>query len=411
MERKIQRNCNYRDQLSDKIKILFIGLAENTNIQSWISLLNPYHLNIIFFPLSSNVKSENWWTRIYVNNNLIKDKKKYSTLLKLSFLKRRFFNPFETCWQTGIESLSKTPLEKVVQRWKPDIIHTFGLFPAGLLYNQVRETYKLSNIGKWVLQLNDNNDFMIFLMNTNIKKDISIILKKCDQLISDNEQIYRTAQKMGVTKKQISSLGAVPRDGGIEVEHLLSLWKDPPSKRRNILWTKAYDCPWSKGLSVLEALKISWRTIQPCKIYMLSSSPDIRQWYWTLPHNVRRSFYIMDSVSHPELLELMLKSRIMIELSLIDGIPNTMYEAMATGTLPIVSPLETIKSMVKNEKNVIFARNLYPNEIANAIYRAMTDNDLIDGATKRNKILIRKIADRPKTQNRIIKYYESLIKD
>ena len=84
----------------------------------------------------------------------------------------------------------------------------------------------------------------------------------------------------------------------------------------------------------------------------------------------------------------------MLAPSLTDGIPNTLYEAMAAGAFPIVSPLDTIQPIVKNERNVLFARNLYPQEIAEALCRAMHDDELVDHAAERNLKLVRKIADR-----------------
>ena len=43
----------------------------------------------------------------------------------------------------------------------------------------------------------------------------------------------------------------------------------------------------------------------------------------------------------------MTRARVMLAPSLVDGTPNSMFEAMASGALPIVSPLETIRDEVK----------------------------------------------------------------
>jgi glycosyltransferase involved in cell wall biosynthesis len=104
----------------------------------------------------------------------------------------------------------------------------------------------------------------------------------------------------------------------------------------------------------------------------------------------------------------MTKARVMLAPSLVDGVPNSMYEAMAAGAFPIVSPLDTIRPLVENETNVLFARNLYPNEIADALCRAMSDDALVDAAAQRNLALARRIADRSKIKTRVIEYYERL---
>ena len=90
----------------------------------------------------------------------------------------------------------------------------------------------------------------------------------------------------------------------------------------------------------------------------------------------------------------MCKSRVVLAPSVVDGIPNILFEAMATGAFPIVSPLETITTVVNDEENVLFARNLYPTEIADALIRASTHDHLVDSAAQKNLILVRKMADR-----------------
>jgi len=75
-----------------------------------------------------------------------------------------------------------------------------------------------------------------------------------------------------------------------------------------------------------------------------------------------------------------------------------------------LSPIETVTSVVKNEENVLFARNLYPHEIADALVRAMTDDALVDEAAQKNLELVRRIASRDLIRPRVIEFYESLLR-
>jgi glycosyltransferase involved in cell wall biosynthesis len=98
----------------------------------------------------------------------------------------------------------------------------------------------------------------------------------------------------------------------------------------------------------------------------------------------------------------------MLAPSLVDGVPNSLYEAMAAGALPIVSPLETIQHVVENERNVLFARNLYPNEIAAALQRAMSDDRLVDRVAEQNLSLVRRIANRREIRKNVISFYQEV---
>jgi glycosyltransferase involved in cell wall biosynthesis len=98
----------------------------------------------------------------------------------------------------------------------------------------------------------------------------------------------------------------------------------------------------------------------------------------------------------------------MLAPSLVDGTPNSMFEAMATGAFPILSPLDTIRPLVEDACNVLFARNLYPHEIGDALARAMNDDNLVDDAVAPNLELVRKHADRASIRPRVVGMYESL---
>jgi glycosyltransferase involved in cell wall biosynthesis len=131
-------------------------------------------------------------------------------------------------------------------------------------------------------------------------------------------------------------------------------------------------------------------------------------YYWTLPEEMRRSMRLRDRVPRAEALDAMKRARVMLAPSLVDGTPNSMFEAMAAGALPVVSPLETIVPVVKDGRNVLFARNLYPEEIASALVRAMTDDALVDEAARLNLELVGRVANREEVRARVVKFYDSL---
>ena len=303
-------------------------------------------------------------------------------------------------------------LAQIIREWQPDIIHAMGLDPSGQLYLRARNRFGLQGVGKWVLQLRGGSDLTLTRFDPEQRPTLAAALQAYDQLVSDNEVNYGYASELGMHEERVATLGTVPGTGGVDVEGLSKSWQGPPSNRRIILWPKAYDSPWSKALPVFEALKLVWDQIEPCEIYMLVMTvPGTRMWYRALPEKIRRHCHVEDRIPRQKLLELLTQARVMLAPSLVDGIPNSMLEAMAAGAFPIVSPLDTISRVVEHEDNVLFARNLFPNEIAEALLRAMTDDDLVDRAAERNLALVRELADRSKIGPRVIQYYESLVRN
>ena len=398
------------DPYPGRPKILFIGFSTSTHTHSWIDLLAKSELNVRLFALPGGTPPENWKVKTYVTT---------STALKLDPNTRtRLYSPgrigqilkkgFAYLLWDGTGELEARWLARVIRRWQPDVIHTLGLDPAGYFYFRTRNKFKLAGIGKWVLQLRGGSDLTLSRLDPETSIAIGRVLRECDQLISDNEQNFSFALEMGIREEQISQLAPVPGTGGIDVTPIAKAWQGFPSSRRIILWPKAYECPWSKALPVFEAIKLSWDRIQPCEIYMIGMIPETRMWYWTLPERIRRSCHTEDRISRDRALELMVRARVMLAPSLVDGTPNSMFEAMAAGAFPIVSPLETIRPLVENERNVLFARNLYPDEITEALCRAMSDDALVDSAAQKNLEVVRKRADRSKIRPRVIEYYERL---
>jgi glycosyltransferase involved in cell wall biosynthesis len=279
---------------------------------------------------------------------------------------------------------------------------------GGEFFLHVRRQFGLESIGKWVLQTRGGSDLALTHLDPERRKQLVDMLGACDQLISDNLDNFRIARELGVREEQLAPIAPVPGTGGIDVKSLRNKWQGTTSSRRVIVWPKAYDSAWGKMLPTFEALKMVWDRIQPCEIHMLSMNAESNMWYWSLPEAIRRSCRPSARVARAEVLELLPRARVMLAPTLIDGIPNSLYEAMACGAFPILSPIDTVTSVVNDEENVLFARNLYPHEIAGALARAMMDDALVDAAAQKNVELVQRIANRGVIRPRVIEFYEEL---
>jgi hypothetical protein len=58
--------------------------------------------------------------------------------------------------------------------------------------------------------------------------------------------------------------------------------------------------------------------------------------------------------------------------------------------------------------NVLFARNLYPEEIARALVRGMSDDRLVESLVAANARLVEKTADRAQIRGQVSDYYRHL---
>ena len=390
---------------------MFIGLGTSSHTQSWIELLENSELNVRLFAIPGGQPPLNWLIPTYISqvkgkNNKIRE---YLHDGNNSFFSRIFI---KVAKKLGYPLFTPSKwLAKIIREWKPDIIHTLGLFDeqGGEYYLKVRKEFKLEHIGKWVLQLRGGSDMTLRHNLPECQPMLTRALTECDYLICDNYKNIDYCEEFGVPRSKFAPFVPVPGSGGMKISNNSVSRQVIPSKReRIILWPKAYDCIWSKGVPVIAAIQSAWERIYPCEIYMLAISPEIYQWFYTLPLKIREHVHIFDRIPRQDALLLMKRARIMLAPSLVDGVPNSLYEAMAYGAFPIVSPLETIIPIVKQEENVLFARNIYPDEISDTLIRAMNEDELVDRAAVKNFELVAKLVDRELISQKVVEFYKSI---
>jgi glycosyltransferase involved in cell wall biosynthesis len=396
-----------QDEHPGQPRILFFGLGHSSHTHAWIDLLRETALNVRLFCMTKESPPAHWQTKSYVWTDAAGggDSATRSHLWNHAAtgyrIRRRAARAtgrdFDETWPVNDWLLN------VVREWKPHIVHTLGI-DAAHFYLPVRE--KLGTPApRWVLQTRGGSDLQLAHADPNKRPGIAGVLRACDQLLSDNIVNYRIARDLGVREDQLARIGTVPGTGGVEID---DNWSTRPSIRRSIVWPKAFESPWSKSLPVVEALKICWERIQPCQIEMLATCPETLMHFWTLPEGLRQNVRVRERIPREEAVELIKAARVVLAPSLVDGVPNVMYEAMAAGAVPIVSPLESITPVVAPEGNVLFARNLYPEEIAAALERAMADDTLVDSMAAKNLELVKRIADREVIRPRVIDFYRGL---
>jgi hypothetical protein len=259
-----------------------------------------------------------------------------------------------------------------------------------------------------VIQLRGGSDLALNHADHDLAPNLAATLRRADAVLSDNLVNFDLMRRMGLGIEPWPGLERVPGTGGIDIDAPVFNGLEPASRRRTILWPKAYESPWSKGMPVLEALKLAWERIQPVHIHMAMAVNELPSWVALLPEAMRQHITLHDHVPRQQIFKLLREARVMLAPSLIDGTPNSMWEAMAAGAVPVVSPLATITPLVKDGENAVMARNLYPEEIANALVQTMTDDVLVDRIASTNRRLVRELAGRDTFRPKVLEFYRSL---
>jgi len=396
------------DPYPGRPKVLFVGPAFSSHCQSWIELLGAARLNVRFFSLPG-LPPPGWKVRSYLTG--VPPRRLDPACV------RALYPAGRAGW--AVRAVARQLLGKdlghelawlarIVRRWRPDVVHTFALNGPGLLWLRALEQRRIAAPPRWVLQLWGGSDVEAIRHDLRDRPEPARALRRCDSLLADNRPALDLARELGTPADRIPDFAPVPGTGGIDLEAARAAASEPPSARRLALMPKAYESRWSKALPVIEGIRQAWRDIQPCRIVMLAANDEVRSAVAALPGEIAERIEVHARISRDAALELMSRARVMLAPSLVDGTPNTMLEAMAAGALPVVSPLDAIRAAAGDGDGVLWARNLWPEEIAAALTKAMTDDGLVERCAEANRTRVRQLADRASIAPRVIALYERL---
>lgn len=397
-------------------RILFIGWPNSPHTHSWIELLQGEKLNVRLFGLPS-VPPADWPVKTYMTTWVAGQNKAIRCFMTTEA--RRFWSKFTEKFGNGVLRWLHRPendviaasLKKIINTWKPHVLHTLGFDPASYILLSIRDQLTWKH-AQWVAQARGGPDLYLFRFRNDLRPLMERVIKTCDRFIADNQWNYDFASSLGLKEEQKTAFGIVSGTGGMDIERFGKGADTPPSQRNRLIYMpKCYDNMAVRGHSALEGLRLAWPHIQPCRVKCSwITQAEFRPWVRAcLGEDILQHCILHEKVlPKEESIQAMREARVLYAPSVLDGIPNSMLEAMACGAFPIVSPLEGVAGVVEQEKNVLFARNLYPEELAEALIRAMNDDELVDKAAERNRTLVKELADRNRVKSIAKQFYPEL---
>lgn len=391
-------------------KILFICNSDSTHAMSWINLLKDTGYDVRVFAVSfSNSEDRflpDWEFPTYVME-VPRDISRIKSKLFVYYLSN--FLP-SSILQVLIDkfNLKEKWLKSILKNWKPDIIHSFPLNVGGKLAARTLKTIRKDLWPKWVASSWGSDLFLGIEGEKNEKENIKYILKNCDGFFADCNRDVNIAKENGIDRNNIKFSVSVPGTGGLDLK-LFKKYRKLNNDRNILLIPKGYEREHAnKIFPLIESLKQLDNDLLNYEIHILMVSDAVKKWLNKISFNKNIPVYMHKMIPQSDLFELLSRTKLMISLSLSDGTPNVMLEAMAAGALPIMHPLDSIKEWIKDGKNGILVHSLYPDKIREAILMGLENNKLYESAFSYNLKLIEEKADRKILKNKIIGHYEEL---
>jgi glycosyltransferase involved in cell wall biosynthesis len=293
---------------------------------------------------------------------------------------------------------------------KPDLVHAMRIPFEGMLAAEA-----LHDLDIPLLTSVWGNDFTLWASENPLIAAITRrAMKRTNALHTDCHRDHRLAHRYGFTSDKLNIV--VPGSGGVQMD----VFRDEPIAQA------VYD-QW--GLTPDRPVMFNPRNFRPKYVRNdvfflaaervlairpevqvvcvgMSGNPVAERWRAALatPASVR----LLPSVTRSQMAELFRIADISVSPSTHDGTPNTLLEAMACGTFPVVGEVESIREWIEEGINGAFCQPGDPDSVAAAMIKGL-DPELRKRAAIHNRHLIEQRADFKKVMPQAERFYAQLI--
>jgi glycosyltransferase involved in cell wall biosynthesis len=403
------------------MKILIIAMSNSIHTARWISHINDENWEVILFPTNLFVAVHPEIRNIKIYNSRIiqriiksykadkRSKKMFSEfdLYPFSSKKKSASSLFSDLFKFIIPDTRIRSLVKLINKFKPDIIHSMHIQEAGYLTLEAKKRMK-GNFPKWLVT-NWGSELNLFAKLKSHKDKIREVLESCDYFSSECKRDLLIAQKYGFKGK---FLNVVPNSGGLDFNYIKKLREETKkTSERKVVMLKGYQGWAGRALVGIRAIERCAEFLIGFKIIIFCiDTVEVRIAAELLNKNTGIEVEIIEKeTSHEEILKFHGKSRVSIGLSITDAISTSMLEAMLMGSFPIQSYTSCANEWVEDSKTAFLIHPEDTDEVARALKIALTDDKLVNYAAKTNYDNLEKRLEKSKIKETIVNQYLDML--
>lgn len=315
-----------------------------------------------------------------------------------------------------IQRIHEKFLADLIIKIRPDIIHSLGMNInwKNCCLPVLRVLEKINLKIPWLYSTWGTDLDYFPTLSENNKNIVTCILKNCDYLITECIRDKHLAEQMGFKGKFLDFFTGF---GGVDdnlVNSYNSLTKTSSRKTILLKGRAIQDGDQiGRALTAMEAFKLCEDILKEFRIVINTSSyaNAIINKAAILNATTNLKIQILPFLPYELLLEVYKSARIFISLTINDGIPSSLIEAMTFGAFPIHSNIESISEIIKNGENGFLVPSEDTNAVSNCIIKAVSDNDLVDKAANLNIGIVKSTYSEKIVKPKVIKMYNEILKN
>jgi glycosyltransferase involved in cell wall biosynthesis len=392
------------------MRILFVAMINSIHTARWLSQLANEKWDIHLFPVNEQAPHPG-----------------LRNVVLHAFIQRRYWEldssvrqvglwwPFRrgtTLLQRMLARLSpdlvarSARLARAIRHFRPDIVHSMEMQHASYLTLESRKILAGRPFPTWIYS-SWGSDLFYFGRQPEHEGRIREVLAACDYYIADCQRDARLVRELGFEGE---ILGVLPAVGGLDIQSMRQFCQPGPVSSRKVIALKGYhDDNWAgRALVALQALQMCADSLAGYEIVVYLAGPNVRHAVEHVARITGLRFTVLPYGSYDEILKMMGRARIAIGVSVTDGTPITMLEAMVMGAFPIQSDTISTAEWVVDGENGLLVPPEDPEAIATAIRRALSDDTLVDKAAQINARMMEERIGRAVIQPQVIAAYEKV---
>jgi glycosyltransferase involved in cell wall biosynthesis len=390
------------------VRILFVAISESVHTARWLSQLTDQNWDLHLFPSDWGAYPHKDYRNITIHSFFRGRGNGYDP----GVIRKGLYWPFrhgmgrfkQLCELLAPNRATEAGrLARTIQKLRPDIIHIMEMQSAGYLAHECLNRLAGYHLPSCIFSV-WGNDIFLFGKQPEHEQRIRALLEKCDYLITDCRRDLPLAREFGFKGE---ALGVFTTAGGYDLVKMRQFRQPGLTSSRKVIALKGHQTiRGANALAALSALESCSDLLGDFELRVFSASNEIRE----ALHNISqieglRVTEVRPRCTHEEILDLMGSARIAIGVSTSDGTPNAMLEAMVLGAFPIQSDTISTAEWIQDGVNGFLVSAMDPQSIAEAIRRALTDDELVDRAAKINNELVEERLDLAKIKPKVIELY------
>jgi glycosyltransferase involved in cell wall biosynthesis len=392
------------------MRVLIVAMSESTHTARWLSQIADQGWDVHLFPsidygiVHPEMKNITVYHSFYGKQGTNYQNVKFRGL-------PLFYNPAAILGRMIIKKIIPSyraiQLKRLIDKIKPDIIHSLEIQNAGYLTLEAKKLAK-NKFPPWIVT-NWGSDIYLYGRLSEHKPRIREVLAACNYYSCECERDVRLAKAYGFQGKV---LPVFPNTGGFDLEFISRLRKPGLVSERRLVMLKGYQHWAGRALVGLRALERCADLLKGYIVVIYSPSDEVLIAAELFTNSTGIPTRIVPlKTPHEEILSLHGQARISIGLSISDAISTSLLEAMVMGSFPLQSWTACADGWIEDGKTGILVPPEDPEVVEQAVRRALTDDELVNQAAERNYHLAAERLDQSILKPKAIDIYNVVAKE